>query len=82
MFPGIRSRLLAAVLCLMASLPSAASEQHAATVGQQREAVLFWPQAKREAQFRRMYKLFPSDRAAHGAHVHALLQGRPLTWAG
>ena len=70
--------LLAAALCLTAALPFAASGQSAPTIGEQREAVLFWPQAQREAQFRKMYELFPSDRAAHGMHVHALPQGRPL----
>ncbi|WP_426699730.1 serine hydrolase domain-containing protein [Rhodanobacter sp. Col0626] len=74
--------LLAVALCLAASLPSAAEGRSAPTIGQQREAVLFWPQAQREAQFRRMYKLFPSDRAAHGTHAHALPQGRPLKLAG
>lgn len=78
MFPAIRTRLLAAALCLAVALPLAASEPHAPTIGQQREGVLFWPQAQREAQFRRMYERFPSDRAAHGAHVHALPEGTPL----
>lgn len=78
----ICTRLLAAALCLIVSLPLAASEQRAPTIGQQREAVLFWPQAQREAQFRQMYKLFPSDRAAHGASVHELPQGKPLTMPG
>lgn len=73
--------LLAAVLGLAASPPSAA-EQSAPTVGQQREGVLFWPQAQREAQFRKMYELFPSDRAAHGSHVHALPQSKPLAIPG
>ncbi len=82
MWPKIRTRLLLAVLCLAGGLPSAAREPPVPSIGRQREAVLFWPQAKREAQFRRMYKRFPSDRAAHGVHVHALPQGRPLTWAG
>ena len=75
-------RLLTAALCLTVSLPLAAADQHAPTIGQQREAVLFWPQAQREAQFRRMYELFPSDRAAHGTHVHALPQGKPLAIPG
>ncbi|MEO9214676.1 MAG: serine hydrolase [Rhodanobacter sp.] len=79
MCSNLGTRLLAAALTLIISLPLAASEQRAATIGQQREAVLFWPQAQREAQFRRMYELFPSDRAAHGTHVHALPQGQPLT---
>jgi len=82
MCPTICVRLLAAVLCLFVSLPSAASEQRALTIGQQREAVLFWPQAQREAQFRQMGKLFPSDRAARGTHVHALPQGQPLALGG
>ncbi|MBQ4853825.1 beta-lactamase family protein [Rhodanobacter sp. B2A1Ga4] len=70
--------LLAAALCLAVPLPSTAAEQGTPTIGQQRETVLFWPQAQREAQFRKMYELFPSDRAAHGTHVHALPQGKPL----
>ncbi|KAA0069034.1 serine hydrolase domain-containing protein [Rhodanobacter sp. T12-5] len=78
MFPAVCVRLLSTALCLAVALPLAASEQHAPTVGQQREGVLFWPQAQREAQFRRMYELFPSDRAAHGTHVHALPEGKPL----
>src|SRR3546814_587302 len=73
--------LLVATLCLIAPLPLAASEQSTPTIGQQREAVLFWPQAQREAQFRKMYERFPSDRAAHGTHLHELPQGRPLAMA-
>jgi CubicO group peptidase (beta-lactamase class C family) len=82
MHPLLRPRLFAAALCLVAALPSAASEQHAPTVGEQREAVLFWPQARREADFRRMYELFPSDRAEHGAQVRDLPKGRPLQLDG
>jgi CubicO group peptidase (beta-lactamase class C family) len=82
MHPTHRSRLFAAILCLAVALPSAASEQRAPTIGQQREAVLFWPQAQREAQFRKMYELFPSDRAAHGAHVHELPHGKTLAVGG
>ena len=78
MFAAVCVRLFTTALCLAVALPLAASEQHAPTVGQQREGVLFWPQAQREAQFRRMYELFPSDRAAHGTHVHALPEGKPL----
>ncbi|HEY8683051.1 MAG TPA: serine hydrolase [Rhodanobacter sp.] len=82
MLSTIRIGLLAAALCLAVSLPSAAGEQRAPTIGAQREAVLFWPQAQREAQFRQLYKLFPSDRAAHGKHVHELPQGKPLELGG
>jgi CubicO group peptidase (beta-lactamase class C family) len=74
--------LAATALCLAVSLPSAAKEPTTPTIGQQREGVLFWTQAQREARFPRMYELFPSDRAAHGAHVRALPQGRPLAVAG
>ncbi|HEV2621924.1 MAG TPA: serine hydrolase [Frateuria sp.] len=73
---------LVATVCLAVAMPSAAAEQRAQTIGQQREGVLFWTQAQREARFPRMYELFPSDRAAHGTHVHALPQGRPLAVAG
>jgi CubicO group peptidase (beta-lactamase class C family) len=82
MCPGICSRLLVVVLCLALSPPLAAREPHTPTIGQQREAVLFWPQAQREAQFRRMYQRFPSDRAAHGTPIHALPPGQPLAWGG
>ena len=82
MHPKFATRLFAGILGLAASLPSAATGQAAPTVGQQREGVLFWTQAQREARFPRMYQLFPSDRAVHGAHVRALPQGRPLTVAG
>jgi CubicO group peptidase (beta-lactamase class C family) len=82
MFSTICIRLFTAVLCLTVSLPLAASEQRAPTIGEQREAVLFWPRAQREAQFRQMYKLFPSDRAEHGTHVRELPQGKPLELGG
>jgi CubicO group peptidase (beta-lactamase class C family) len=81
MCPTLCLRLLTA-LCLLLALPSAASGQGTQTIGQQREAVLFWPQAQREAQFRQMYERFPSDRAAHGTRVHALPQGKPLALGG
>lgn len=76
------TRLFAATLCLALALPSAASEKPAPTIGQQREGVLFWTQAQREARFPQMSRLFPSDRAARGKHVHALPPGRPLAVAG
>lgn len=83
MSPAICIRLLAVALCVAISPPSMANTPpHTPTVGQQREAVLFWPQAQRDAQFRQMYQLFPSDRAAHGANVHALPQGQPLLLDG
>ncbi len=82
MLSTIRIRLFTAAVCLVVSLPSAADSAPTATVGAQREAVLFWPQSQREAQFRQMYKRFPSDRAAHGAHVHELPQGKPLALGG
>jgi len=73
---------VATAFCLALSLPSAARGRATPTIGQQREGVLFWSQAQREARFPRMYEMFPSDRAAHGARVHALPQGRPLSAAG
>ncbi|MEO9078670.1 MAG: serine hydrolase [Rhodanobacter sp.] len=82
MFPTSCLRLFVVALCLAAMPPSTVATQRSPTVGQQREAVLFWPQAQRAAQFRRMYELFPSDRAVHGAHVHALPHGHPLMLDG
>lgn len=39
---------------------------------------LFWNQAEREANFRRMETLVASNRVAHGARVHPLPAGAPL----
>lgn len=46
---------------------------------QPQEESLFWNQAQRDEWFRRMYELFPADHIAHGSHIHALPQGKPLT---
>jgi CubicO group peptidase (beta-lactamase class C family) len=73
-----RTCLIVVALYLGAALPSAAVEPARPSIGQQREGVLFWSQAERDARFRRMYERFPSDRAAHGARVHALPAGKPL----
>jgi len=78
MYRVISVRLFAAALCLIVSLPSAAAAPAAPTIGQQREQVLFWPQAQREAQFRQMAKLFPSDLAPRGTHVRQLPPGKSL----
>ncbi|EIL93143.1 beta-lactamase [Rhodanobacter fulvus Jip2] len=78
MYRVISVRLFAAALCLIVSLPSAAAAPAAPTIGQQREQVLFWSQAQREAQFRQMAKLFPSDLAPRGTHVHELPPGKSL----
>ncbi len=72
-----RTHLLIATLCLLAPLSLAARDT--SSTGQQREGVLFWTQAQRDAQFSQMYKLFPGDRIARGGQVHALPTGAPLT---
>ena len=69
--------LLLATVCLLTPFSLLAHDQ--ANTGQQREDVLFWAQAQRDAQFSQMYKLFPGDRIAHGAHVQALPTGQLLT---
>ena len=79
---NLRTCLFAVALCLGASLPSAAADAAKPTIGQQLEGVLFWPQAERDAQFRRMYVCFPSDRVAHGTQAHALPAGKPLVVEG
>lgn len=85
MRPTLRLRLFGVLICCSLSLPvlaAPAATTHDQSVGQRRESVLFWSQAKRDADFSRMYKLFPSDLVAHGTHVHALPKGQPLmpTW--
>ncbi len=82
MHPRFFVQLLSAALCVASALPAFAQTPTAQTIGQQREGVLFWPQAQRDAQFRRMYERFPSERAAPGTHVRALPAGEPLTWDG
>ena len=65
------------------AVPPTLLAQEKQSVGQQREDVLFWNQAQHTARFSRMYEIFPADRVAHGTHVHALPQGKPLVprWA-
>lgn len=64
---------------LVLGLPSStlAATAHG-NFGAQRENVLFWPQAKRDADFSRMFRIFPASRVAHGSTVHALPKGAPL----
>lgn len=59
-----------------------ASTARAPTIGERREATLFWTQAEREAGFRNMQALFPSDVAAAGERVRALPEGAPLALSG
>lgn len=85
----MRSTILPACLMLMLGMllsACTAGPQSAAanpqlegdTVGQEREGLLFWSQAERDARFSKMYTLFPADKVAAGEHVHALPQGQPL----
>ena len=75
--------LYAALLSLAAcGKPSAVAPTAGPTIGEQREAVLFWPQAQRESEFRQMDRRFPSDVAARGTRVHALPDGEPLELPG
>jgi CubicO group peptidase (beta-lactamase class C family) len=71
--------LLSGVFCLSMLLASPLLANESTTVGQKREDVLFWTQAQRSARFSRMNEIFPADRVAHGARVHALPQGKALT---
>jgi len=70
--------LLVSGLLVVGLLLSAACTTPMQTVGQQREQVLFWSQAKREADFSHLYARFPADPVARGEHVHPLPAGRPL----
>ncbi len=82
MYSLIRFRSACAALCMIVSLPSFATEHRTPTIGEQREAVLFWPQAQREAEFRQMGQRFPSDRAASGEYARVLPQGDALILDG
>lgn len=69
--------LLCALPALFVCLPAAAWAG-TQNVGQQREDVLFWSQARRDADFSRLYEIFPADRVARGKQAHVLPVSRPL----
>lgn len=70
--------LLVSGLLTLGLLWSAGCTTPAQTVGQQREQVLFWSQAKRDTDFSHLYTIFPADTVARGEHVHPLPAGKPL----
>lgn len=76
-----RVSLLFVLMLMSLCLPAytSAAETHDKTVGEQREAVLFWTTAQREARFPKLHERFPGDRVDTGAHVHTLPSGQPLT---
>lgn len=84
MRPFVRTSIASVLLCLALLVVTGCGRSALVaptagpTIGEQREATLFWSQAEREAGFRRMSALFPSDIAAPGAHVRPLPQGEPL----
>ncbi|HET8553220.1 MAG TPA: serine hydrolase domain-containing protein [Rhodanobacteraceae bacterium] len=79
MRPSLHLRLCGVIAGIGLSLPLfAAPADVPQSVGQQREDVLFWSQARRDRDFSRLYKIFPADRVAHGQHVHILPEGKPL----
>jgi CubicO group peptidase (beta-lactamase class C family) len=61
------------------ALAAATHDDAAQTIGQRREGVLFWSQAKRETDFPRMYQIFPADVVVRGTEPHPLPKGAPLT---
>ncbi|MGY0633704.1 serine hydrolase domain-containing protein [Luteimonas sp. A478] len=82
--PAATGTLLLLVLLALAGCgkPALAPAQAGPTIGEQREATLFWSQAEREAGFRQMQSQFPSDIAAPGTRIHPLPDGTPLALAG
>ncbi len=70
------SLLCMALLATPSSLPAAPAATQ--SVGQQREDVLFWSQARRDRDFSRLYRIFPADRVAAGTHARTLPAGAPL----
>ena len=67
-----------AVLALAGCAGSAPVESAFPTLGEQRQATLFWSQAEREAGFRTMHEIFPVDVAAAGSQARPLPDGEPL----
>ena len=67
-----------AVLVLAGCAASTPVSPAAPTLGEQRQATLFWSQAEREAGFRRMHEIFPVDVAAAGGQPRPLPGGEPL----
>lgn len=70
--------LWVAVVLLSACAGSAPVAPAAPTLGEQRQATLFWSQAEREAGFRTMHEIFPVDVAAAGGQPRPLPEGEPL----
>lgn len=64
-------------LTLVVGLPPAA-RAGADNVGKQREKVLFWSQAKRDADFAHMYRIFPADKVDAGKDTRQLPDGKAL----
>ena len=67
-----------AVLVLAGCAASNPVAPAAPTLGEQRQATLFWSQAEREAGFRRMHEIFPVDVAAASGQARSLPDGEPL----
>lgn len=61
-----------------ASQPVKLTPEQAAHAQKLAAEVLFWPQAKRDRNFRHMQDIFPSTKVAAGKHVHPLPPGRSL----
>ncbi|MBN8726778.1 MAG: beta-lactamase family protein [Xanthomonadales bacterium] len=76
---AFRRLACAALLAFVAGLAACAQQPATRSIGEQREDVLFWSQAQRDAGFRHMQAQFPSHMVAHGSRVHPLPAGRPLS---
>lgn len=61
-----------------AQRPVPASAQDLALLRKERAQVLFWSQEQRDANFRRMHKLFPAVTIKAGGQVRPLPAGQPL----
>jgi hypothetical protein len=74
-----------AAAVLVFAMPAAAAQKPVPVTSESRAKlrqagaeVLFWSQAQRDANFRRMEQLFPAVTIKAGGKVRALPQGRPL----
>lgn len=76
---ALRRLFHAALLILVAGLAGCVP-QATRSIGEQREDVLSWTQAERDAGFRNMQAQFPSDVVARGGSVRPLPAAAPLHW--
>jgi CubicO group peptidase (beta-lactamase class C family) len=77
---ALRRLVHAALLILLAALAACAPQATTRSIGEQREDVLSWTRAERDAGFRDMQAQFPSHVVARGHNVRPLPAAAALHW--